>query len=239
MKYKILFSVLIAYLAIIITFLYFDNINNTEIVLSSSLSLKYEGKKWKSNDFKQKNDYNIYVDNNLIGKGLLLIDEGLAYYNNEQLDNFIAFSNDRTKVISYNEKEISKEEYQKVLKELDIVKYNNLSINKKIDIDYDNDNEIESIYILSNLFVDPFMEDYDDEKFSIAYTIDNDKKNIIYQKNFTSDMTGCLLNIKNILDINNDNKYELITTCKYFDQIGTKIQVYELKNKNYELVKEI
>ena len=239
MKYKILFIIAFIYLLIIGILLYFNNINNAEIILNSTISLKYEGKKWKSNDFKQKNNYNIYVDNNFIGNGLLIVDDGISYFNNEKLDNYIAISNSKTEVIPYSESEINKEEYSKILEQLNIKKYNELKINKKINIDYDNDGEIESIYILSSLFVDPFMEDIEDDKFSIAYTIDNNKLNIIYQKKFTSDMNGCLLNIKGIIDVNRDNKYELITTCSYFDQKGTKIQIYELKNSNYQLVKEI
>lgn len=239
MKYKILFAIVFVYLLIVGILIYFNNINNTEIILSSEVSLKYEQKKWKSNDFKQKNNYNIYVDNSFLGKGLLIVDDGISYFNNEKLDKFLAISNDNIKVIPYNETEINKEEYDKVLKELNINKYNDLKINKKIDIDYDNDSKEESIYILSNLFVDPFMEDINDDKFSIMYTIDGGKMKIIYQKKFSSDMKGCLLDINGLLDVNNDSKYELITTCKYFDQIGTKIQVFELKNKTYKLIKEI
>lgn len=238
MKYKFLFIVVVLYVLTIGIIFYINNMNNTEIVIFPNISFKYQSKKWKKNDFNSKINYNIYIKNSLLTKSKLTMKNDLMYYNNEILDDFIATSNDKTKIIDYNI-ETDEDNYKKVLEKLKISKYNNFKVNQKIVIDYDNDSELEEIYVLSNLFVDPFMEDVNDDKFSVLYTIDKGKTNIVYEKKFESDVTGCLLKIRGILDVNNDNKYELVTTCSYYDQLGTKIQIYELNKENYKLIKEL
>ena len=114
-----------------------------------------------------------------------------------------------------------------------------MTLNKKILVDYDKDGILEEINVISNLFVDPFMDDIGDDKFSIVYTIDDSKKNVIYNNQFSEDIKGCLISTPYIMDINNDKKYELITTCTYFDKLGTKVQIYELEKEEYKLVKEL
>ena len=82
------------------------------------------------------------------------------------------------------------------------------------------------------------MEDKDD-KFTIIYTIKNGEINVIYNKKFPDDMKGCLISTPYIIDVNNDKKYEMITTCSYFDKLGIKTQIFELKKDKYKLVKEL
>lgn len=238
-KYKILILGLLIYLSIMLLILYIININNVEILISPNISIKYETKKYKKIEFNSNLRYNIYVDNNFASNDLLIKDDNTFYLNNETLKNMIALSNNKAKIISYNKEELSKEEYQKVLTDLNITKYNDMKVASKILIDYDNDKELEEINVISNVFVDPFMEDIDDDKFSIIYTVDNNEIDIIYNKSFSSDMKGCLISNPYIIDLNNDNKYEIITTCSYFDKLGTKVQIFEQKKNKYNLVKEL
>lgn len=46
------------------------------------------------------------------------------------------------------------------------------------------------------------------------------------------------LNLKEIIDYNNDQKYELIFEKIYFDQIGTCHEIFEYKGNTYQSIKE-
>lgn len=238
-KYKFLIIGLFIYLAIMLLILYIININNVEILISPNISIKYEAKKYKKIEFNSNLRYNIYVDNNFVSNDLLIKDDYTFYLNNEVIKNMISISNNKAKIIPYNKEELINTEFEKVLSDLNITKYHDMTIAVKILIDYDNDKDLEEINVISNVFVDPFMEDIDDDKFSIIYTVDNNETNIIYNKKFSSDMKGCLLSEPYIIDLNKDNKYEIITTCSYFDALGTKVQIFEQKKNKYNLVKEL
>ena len=238
-KYKILMIILFSYMILVAIILYIVNINNVVILISPNISIKYEAKNYKKIEFNSNLRYNVYVDNNFISNDFIKKDDDTFYFNNEIVKNLIAVSNNKTRVLDYEIKELEKEDYQNILESLDIKKYKEMTIAKKMLIDYDNDGQIEEIVVLSNVFVDPFMEDVEDDKFSIIYTIKNDEVNIIYNKRFSSDMKGCLISTPYIIDVNNDNKYEMITTCSYFDKLGIKTQIFELKKDKYNLVKEL
>lgn len=238
-KYKMIIIFALAYLMLVIGILFIIGINDVELLIYPNISIKYDGKNYNKIEFDSKKRYDIYIDNKYDTTSTLTIDDISTYLNEEVINDFIAVSNNKVKVIDYKIKEITKDEYQEVLNELKIVNYNDMKISKKILIDYDNDNEIEEINILSNVFVDPFMEDINDDKFSIIYVVDNNERNLIYNKQFNSDMDGCLLRLPYIVDFNNDNKYEMITTCTYFDKLGTKVQIFEMKKNKYELIKEL
>ena len=237
-KYKILTMILFSYMILVVIILYIININNVVILISPNISIKYETKKYKKIEFNPNLRYNVYIDNNFISNDFIKKDDDIFYFNNEIVKNLIAVSNNKTKVLNYEIKELEKADYLEILENLDIKKYNEMTIAKKILIDYDNDGQIEEINFLSNIFVDPFMEDKDD-KFTIIYTIKNGEINVIYNKKFSDDMKGCLISTPYIIDVNNDKKYEMITTCSYFDKLGIKTQIFELKKDKYKLVKEL
>lgn len=238
-KYKLIIIFALIYFSIVMAILFINGINDVEIVLYPNVSIKYDNKEYKNNEFNSKLKYNIYVDNKYVTNSLLSTDEYSTYLNNEVLTNFIAISNKKIELVDYEINELPKEEYESVLNELGISKYGDMTLNKKILVDYDKDGILEEINVISNLFVDPFMDDIGDDKFSIVYTIDDSKKNVIYNNQFSEDIKGCLISTPYIMDINNDKKYELITTCTYFDKLGTKVQIYELEKEEYKLVKEL
>lgn len=238
-KYKLIILFALIYFAIVMFILFISSINDVQIVLYPNISIKYDNKEYKKNDFNSKLKYNIYVDNKYVANSSLSMDEYSTYLNNEVLTNFIAISNKKIKLVDYKIDELPKEEYMNVLNELEISKYGDMNLNKKILVDYDKDGVIEEINVISNLFVDPFMDDIGDDKFSIVYTIDDGKKNVIYNKKFSEDIKGCLISTPYVIDINKDKKYELVTTCTYFDKLGTSVQIFELKKEGYKLIKEL
>ena len=46
----------------------------------------------------------------------------------------------------------------------------------------------------------------------------------------------CTKKVDTLIDINNDQKYEIITSCMYFDRIGTCHDLYQLKKGKYEKI---
>lgn len=47
---------------------------------------------------------------------------------------------------------------------------------------------------------------------------------------------SCKIYLQNIIDLDNDNKYELITGCGYYSNNGVINNIYTLKNKEYKLL---
>lgn len=233
-KYKLLICILIIYVSITGLLLLYYNYNKVNIFLRPNVSIEYYKGKYKKVAFDKNKNYNIYVDNLLTYTGKLALNDYGVFYQDTQLSDFIAIKGN-AKVIPFEKENVDIDTAKELLKEMNIDKFNELTISDKIDIDYDNDNINETIYIFSDVFANEPQE----QIFTIMYVIDDNKKDILYNEIFSEDITGCVGYMNNIIDINNDKKLELIYACTYFDKKGTKIGIYNLKNNNYKLASEI
>ena len=113
---------------------------------------------------------------------------------------------------------------------------NNLSSNyqfnlmQKLSYDIDNDGEEEVIYCLNNYYI----ESNDKDTFSIIFMYDNNEIKVIAKDVVTDNnvYTHPMYEIKKLLDVKKDGKYELMYSQMYFSNPDNECAILHNLNKN-------
>ena len=246
----IIISIISAYLVLAIVLFGFDNLKNkfrhNTIMFSTGDKWKFENGKWidiKDNKKFEWENFDVYIDDKLIGNyDLLYNDKWYIYDKNSHLvkydGRFLAISGNKNyKVIEFEEKNLnsSDENYIKaILRNKNIEYPDEFNYAKKVELDVDNDNKLETIYTVSNAFV----IDNSSKKFSFVL-IKDDEPQMLYEKYVEPDQKYklCVPKMNSVIDFNKDSKYEIIIECNYYSDIGTSTNLYKQHKGKYELVK--
>ncbi len=197
----------------------------------------------KLDDYNNK-DYGIYVGGEDLGVNKLFYNtQNEKFYvfdkindnlYKERYDNLLGYSGNVVQVKYEENKEISDSEIDELSKEMGFsVKVEYVS---KISLDFDNDTDKESIYLLNHYGTDGEIsnEDY----YSALVYRDNNKYYVV-SKNVSSNFIDIpYVSIFNILDIFDDKKLEFVLTNTYYDNIGYCSQLYRLKGRKFVSVNE-
>lgn len=222
-----------------------DNLN---IIIGHDTFWSYDKKSgWnvKSKNITYGNQmYNVYINSDYKGKyDIELINDTFYYYDKNV--NKTTYSGDLF-AYSGGGSIIIKDDYDTSQITLDDIKYVNnlieelkdteisifdLTLNKKIAIDLDNDKKDEYIYILSNFGCENCKNsDY----FSIVFIVDNNKASLLSKSYDKTDYYGInFYDLEYILDINNDNNYEIVLSKSTFGNNKTYHQMFEKLKKGY------
>ena len=204
----------------------FKKINNSRWV---RINTRDELKSLSSNVSK----FNIYVDNSYFGKYKLFYDDKWYLFKNGNTPvnyngNMLALSGSiKYKIANFTTHDIEDKTYvNRVLKENNISEDSILTYSYYTDIDLNNDGVLERIYTISNKF--PY-EDIGSLSFSYIFMIKNDKIIYLYKNKEELDdvYSGCNPYISNLIDIDEDNKLEVIIGCSYYSVEGTKYNLYK------------
>ena len=185
-------------------------------------------------------DYVVYIDNEKFGTYKLWHDDKWYLYNknNEAVSydgNFLAISsNYNIKPVDYTVHSVSKDKYiNKVLSNYNI-NTDNFTVKNKIDIDIDNDNKKDSIYLISNVLP---IDKYENYRFSIVFMVKND---IIYtvfsDVNNESNTRGCKPYIDAFIDVDNDNKLEIIMSCGGLITSNNNDYLFSFKDNKFTIL---
>lgn len=249
-KYKayiILFIILITYL--LIAFIFFkkneDNENQAteSYLVTNNSKYTYKDKKFeKVVDTEKYNwkDYNIYINNEFFGNYKLQFNKRWYIYN-EQRDSIkyegdiIATSNIDMNVYGFDKSNITEEEQTRInnyleKQNIDLVQYE--TNNSKIEIDLDNDNKEEKIYIVNSQ-----INNNPENKFSLILIEKNNNFEILVSKVIAKDVVDKieLFNIYGFIDIDNDEKKEILVSRMIFSQPEKDCEmIFKSKNKKYE-----
>lgn len=250
-KIIIVVSILLVYFLIMMVFFGFDSLKkkvyHLEVLIAPSTYLKYERGVWK--DIKEDEakllgqTYRIYDNHKFLYNGVLqYTDENWYAFdeNNKPLslpENFFAYrGNLKMDVINYNLVNMSQteiEEASSILKQHHITFKPEFTKTLKIDVDLDHDGERETIYIISNALGMEEQSIY----FSIAYIKNSGNIEVVID-DVSDDMYQVpSLNLKEIIDIEQDEIYELIFEKIYFDQKGTCHEIFKYEKESYKSVK--
>ena len=139
------------------------------------------------------------------------------------------------KIKNFNQEKISDyTKVNKVLSENNISTGQELTSNTQISVDIDNDGVDEKIYVVGNVFP---METDPEYIFSVVFMEKNDiiypiYKSIEKNKNFN----GCKPYINSIIDVDDDNKYEIILSCSQYSTEGTIDMLYRFNNDKFSII---
>lgn len=225
-----------------------DNKNKDVIIVGNEAIFEKQDNKWVNISFADINNYNwkkyyTYIDNQYYGyyslynneKWYLFKDKNQAVNYNGDL---LALNGEtRYKVVQFNLHDIENKDYiTKVLNDNNIKDDSELSSSSVVYVDIDNDGEKEPIYTISNKFS---MEDVGNTYFSFIFMVKNDKIIYLYkklEKDLDSSYSGCKPYINSILDVDEDDQYELILSCGYYSNNGIRHSLYKFKEGVFKLL---
>ncbi|MEG2321913.1 MAG: hypothetical protein RSB71_00275 [Bacilli bacterium] len=216
------------------------------MLLEPNTMWKLDHKKWSNvtnqNEFNFKK-FDVFDGNKELGKYNLFYNE--KWYILDDKRNKVKASNNifatrskvPIKVNDFSKQELNESDINLIneqLKSLSILGYDALKTSFKIEIDLDNDSYLDTIYGVSNVFV----EEKHDKVFSLLFIKNKDKIQYLIKKISSVDKqieNICLPNVQNIIDLDR-NKNVLLTNCNYFDLIGNCHAIFQLKNGQYEMI---
>ncbi len=242
--FMILFSIILFGIYLIIEIY---NKNNSYTLFLKPFDI-IECTKWKCESKKEElSKYNnkkfkIYLDGNYAGENDL-------YYNtrNEKFyvfnDNDDNIYNDEVLLASTGRVNITQRPLNKnniTLDELSLIsssskldlKLSDISLNEKIEIDFDKDNDTEKLIAL-NSFIDE-----ENQNISILAYIDGKKVTILDKRVNDNIQDTTVVNIANVIDIYEDDKLEFIYNVSFFDNLGNCNIIYRLKGKKFVPINE-
>lgn len=230
-----------------------NNEKKYEIVLiARNVIFKMNNNHWnvvKNSDNIRKNinwqPFKIYIDYDYFGEYNLVKSDGwYAFDNNRKPINmdsgnksFFAYKSEQI----IDVKNIDNSENNQFSETSNLLNDYNININKtplineRVNIDLNDDGVDETIYNIANIF----NEDYPDKNFTLFLVKRGDKLYRLYRASEEVDATNiCFSSINSILDIDNDNEYEIIMSCTNtgLDSIKTILYKYNSEKDDYEIV---
>ena len=249
-KYVIILIILSIYLGIIFVLFYNKKEKSMSIVIDNHAFFRYtKADKWinikLSNEVMDDynwNKYKIYVNNNYFDNQYLWYNDKWYIFDNDKQPinysgNLLAVRSDFDKgidVANFFEQEIKDYSYvYKVLNKKNITFDSNYTVKSFIDFDIDQDGISEQIYVISNAFPIDFSAS---KYYSYVFMVKNNKIYHIYGNTFNDMYDACKAYVSGIIDIDNDNKYEVIVNCGKYSNKGTVVSVYKFNNRKFEKV---
>lgn len=246
-KYIIIGSILVIYVLIMILIfgLKKETISdNTYLVIGDNTRWEYKEKKWTNleiqDDKFDERKFEVYKDQVYQGSYYLQNYNDTWYFfdefgtsHNLYGELFAYSSPNKIDVINFNIEIPTIDKINNILKKYDITitDLSELTQNQKISYNFDNDEELESIYSISNLVIG------DSELNAFSFVIYEDD-NKLYEIIANIDDVNYIYNISNIIDFNLDSKYEIIIEHqKPMDPTMNCHSMYKLNKGKYELLK--
>ncbi|MBQ9853645.1 MAG: hypothetical protein IJO57_01260 [Bacilli bacterium] len=205
----------------------------------------FSNNKWNtmiSKEFVNSNKFLVYENNKYIGKYDIRFHKQLYLFDNNREsikisgDFFATCGKNKVDVINFEISTIDSidDKYlKKIIKKYDL-KINNiddLEINEKILLDFDNDGILEELYFISNMF----KMEVEKQGFSFVYYIDDNNINMIFETIVQDGerLDSYSYGISNIIDYDHDGNLEIIITNGQYRPYTPCRSIYKLKRGKY------
>ena len=222
--------------------------NDVVLIVDQSTMWTYSKKHWTNVTLDESVEklnwlkYNVYVDDKKIGNYYMWYDNSEWYLFDKDRNSinydgelFAYNSNYDIKINKFDVKDINDFSYvEEVLKrnKLNNIDTSEYVVSSQVDIDIDNDGNEEEFYIISNSSIALG----DKNNFSIIFMVKDDKIYNVYSEINKSSST-CLPYISKFIDIDEDNKLELIVGCDSLNVNGNKKFLYKFTDENkYKII---
>ena len=255
-KYIVLLIIFIIYFLIMFIVFGLPNIikrsKDIKLALGEQTIFIYEDEEWKNItpvDIERYDwiEYRVYDNNKYVNKyqikssdkGFLLFDENRDPYNITSYSLLGISGNKRENVIN-------KDKYKEEIKDQNIKEFlstkgfkeEDLTTSIKYSYDLDGDHKKENIYVVSNMYSSNFINN---KVFSYIFYEKDGIFSVIHEgrTSITSQYLLCFGDVRNIVDLDNDANYEIVTSCSYNSARKEKYSLFGLENNEYkELVKD-
>lgn len=188
-------------------------------------------------------EFTVFINYENIGKYYLTKDNNKWFLHDKnqnikeyELGSFFAVNaNYPINILKFNYKQANdKKLINKVLSDNSIKDTDELTVSTVASLDFDNDGQIEKFYALSNAFA---RETSPSKVFSIVFMEKNNDIYYLYKATETNDgQNGCKPYINTILDINEDNIYEIALSCGYYSIQERLDMLYTYQDNQFKLL---
>lgn len=251
MKKSHIIAIILVVIYMILVIIFFSNKNNDNqyIIMGNKSVWHFNNNEWNDvsdfNSVTSENEFYVYDGTDFKGKYDLDFTNNRWYIfdqnrNSIHLNQELFASNKNIKVKNFNIDTINVNDINLInkigkktyLSSSDLI---NTNINQKISLDVDKDNKDETIYFISNMFV----QDNKNKYFSyVLYVNDNKLYELQNIQENENRLDSFLYSISHIIDYNDDGKYEIIMTRYPFRPEGDCKLMYKLEYGKYKIVKD-
>lgn len=253
-RYIVLLAILLIYFAVLFLIYGKDHLKRekeeTVIIIGNSTIWKKEKQKWSTiKSLSDKKDlgwklYDTYIDNKKIGKYYLwndntewfLFDKKKNAYNYQ--GELLAYrSNYKMPVKSFTTETVTDYTYlEKLLSDNNLSNTGTPTVSSVTKVDIDSDGIDEKIYVFSNVFSDD--EILPENSYSFVFLEKESKTYMMYS--YTDEfvgLSGCQPFVDYLIDIDEDNNYEIVLKCSQYDELPPINTLYKFdKGKFIEII---
>lgn len=251
-RYKVITIILVVYLVVFFLIYGLSNIKNGQrkltLLVGDNTVWDYSNKSWlnitreETLDSLNWQEYKVFLDNKYFGEYSMWYDDNKWYAFNSNKTavkmegELIAYkANYDLKIKEFETKENNNNTYvHQVLKDNNLSTSSQMTVNNVVNFDIDADGVEEQFYVISNAFASDF---YPDTIFSIVFMVKEQKIYSMYTNIEKANYgNGCKPYIRTFLDINDDDKHELILTCAKYSVQEPEDMLFQLNKEKFDLL---
>ncbi len=249
-RYIVLLVMLLAYFAILFLIYGKEQLKAAKeeavIIIGNDTIWKKENQQWSSlESLSDKKDlswqlYDTYIDNKKIGNYYLWNDDDEWFLFDQQKNAYnyhgqlLAYkANYKIPVKSFTTENVTDYTYlNKLLSENNLSNTGTPSISNVTKADIDNDGIEEKFYVFSNIFSDDLV--FPENSYSFVYLEKESKIYMLYS--FTDEfvgLDGCQPIISHLIDVDEDNNYEIVLLCSQYDELPPLTTLYKFDKDKF------
>lgn len=219
------------------------------LIVGDNAVWNYDNRKWTHIDSNKTIeslswlDYKVFINNKELGNYYLWYDDEKWYIfdsNKRAVTRngpIIAYrGNYEISVKDFEIEEIRNIYYvEKLLKEKNLSTKNDYTVATETAFDIDNDGSNEKFYFVSNAFS---MEQTPSKVFAFVFMVKNNEIYPIYESAEQNDnnVNGCKPYLSAVIDLDEDNKYEIVVSCGRFSMEKPIDMLYKLTDNGFEIL---
>ena len=251
-RYKVITIILVVYLVVFFLIYGLSNMKNGQrkltLLVGDNTVWDYSNRSWlnitreETLDSLNWQEYKVFLDNKYFGEYSMWYDDNKWYAFNSNKKavkmegELIAYkANYDLKIKEFETKENNNNTYvHQVLKDNNLSTSSQMTVNNVVNFDIDADGVEEQFYVISNAFASDF---YPDTIFSIVFMVKEQKIYSMYTNIEKANYgNGCKPYIRTFLDINDDDKHELILTCAKYSVQEPEDMLFQLNKEKFDLL---
>ena len=251
-RYKVITIILVVYLVVFFLIYGLSNIKNGQrkltLLVGDNTVWDYSNRSWlnitreERLDSLNSQEYKVFLDNKYFGEYSMWYDDNKWYAFNSNKTavkmegELIAYkANYDLKIKEFETKENNNNTYvHQVLKDNNLSTSSQMTVNNVVNFDIDADGVEEQFYVISNAFASDF---YPDTIFSIVFMVKEQKIYSMYTNIEKANYgNGCKPYIRTFLDINDDDKHELILTCAKYSVQEPEDMLFQFNKEKFDLL---